>query len=76
MNDLLVGSLQLVLLELLNDAVPLSINLRGYCTERENPGGRKPRGIMLSLHSHLMLGFAGELGDTTCYTLNGPLGID
>ena len=58
MTDLYVGSPQLVLLELLNDAMPLSINLRGYRTENENPRGRKPRGIMRSLHSqsHLIQG--------------------
>ena len=57
-----------MLLELLNDAMPLSINLRGYCTEHENPKGRKPHEIMLSLHSHLIQGFAGELGDIICFT--------
>lgn len=38
----------MVVLEILNDAVPLFVKLRGYPTENENPRGRKPRGATLS----------------------------
>ena len=50
--DLYVGSPQLVVLEIFNDAMPLSVKLRGYPTENENPRGRKTCGSMLSLHGH------------------------
>lgn len=52
MIDLYEGSPQLVVLEILNDAMPVFVKLRGYPTENENSRGRKPHGSMLSLHGH------------------------
>lgn len=52
MIDLYEDSPQLVVLEILNDAIPLFVKLRGYPKGNENPRGRKPHGSMLSLHGH------------------------